>query len=66
MTEILTDRVNGFLIDKGDTDKLAEVLKEISVMNPDERKRISGNAHARAEDFSIDKYVHNLDALAAK
>ncbi|MBO4899422.1 MAG: glycosyltransferase family 4 protein [Lachnospiraceae bacterium] len=61
--EIITDKVNGFLVEKGNPDQLAETLLYASRMTSGERDVIAKAAHSRAEDFSIEKYVKNLDDL---
>ncbi len=63
MPEIITDGVDGFLIRKGDGEALRETLLMIGAMSSEARDRISTAAHRRAGDFSIEKYVSNIDAL---
>ena len=65
MPEIITDGVNGFLISKGDEEALKDTLLKIYNMSSEDRNKISREAHGRAEDFSINRYVHNLDDLVS-
>lgn len=62
MPEIITDGVNGFLIEKGNAvalaDKIQEVVNHIDSM---EIMKIKENAVTRANDFSIERFAKNLD-----
>ena len=61
--EIITDKVNGFLVEKGNSGQLSDTLMRISRLSDEERMVIAKAAHSRAEDFSIEEYVNNLDDL---
>lgn len=65
MPEIITDQTDGYLLEKGNEEALRDTLIKISAMSAEDKIRISEAAHRRAEDFSINRYVHNLDDLVS-
>ncbi len=64
---IIIDGVNGFLCEAGNAGELAEIIKKINNMTPEERKRIADNGLATAAkmtDTLVAKdYVHELEQL---
>ncbi len=64
LPEIVTDGVNGFLVEKGNAQALARKIQEIAgKLASEEMQKIRTNAVKRAEDFSIQRYSEALDAL---
>lgn len=63
LPEIISDKVNGFLVDKGDTYGIYECLKSICSTEKKELESIKNEAIKRAEDFSTFKFVNALDNL---
>ena len=64
LPEIVTDSVNGFLVEKGNIQALARKIQEIAgKLASEEMQQIRANAVKRAEDFSIQRYSEALDAL---
>lgn len=63
--EVITDGTNGFLVEPGDTDGLAQVLLAVSG-DADLRKRVSGNAFAYiGREFSLESGITKLEAIYA-
>jgi glycosyltransferase involved in cell wall biosynthesis len=62
MSEIITDGVNGFMVEKGNIQELSEKINEVAVqINTDVIKKIRENAVNRAKDFSIEIFTKQLD-----
>lgn len=62
--EIVTDGINGFLVEYRDTDALADALADaLERYNTSEVRRIKLSAKERAKNFSIEKFVRQLDEL---
>lgn len=61
---IIIDGYNGFLCKAGDADELAEILKKLRLMSPEERSKISTNAIKTASeltDFKVAKqYIDDV------
>lgn len=61
--EVITDGKTGFLVEPGDTDKLAQVLIEVS-NNASLRKQISDNSFGLiAEEFSLEAGIRKLEQI---
>lgn len=61
--EVITDGENGFLVEAGDCDQLAQVLLRVS-SDPALRKRISDNAFAYiGKEFSLEAGVARLEDI---
>jgi len=57
--EIIRDGIDGYLVSPGDAQELSESI--LKLMNqPEELKRMSHQARARAEQYSVKAYVHKL------
>ncbi len=52
---IVIDGENGFLCEEGNAEELAEILKKIVSLSPEEKKRISRNAIETAKKFTDSK-----------
>lgn len=63
LPEIIDNRCNGFLVDKGDAAGIYECLKSIMEFSQADLCSIKREAVKKAGDFSIDKFVDKLDAL---
>lgn len=62
-TEIFVDGENGYLIEPGDPESLAEKLS-LLLSNPELRQQIGRNAHRTVmEKFTIDQTVRNIEEL---
>lgn len=61
--EIITNGIDGFLIEKGNAEQLANTINTVVGMNNDKKQNISRNAKMRAKCFSDTIFVHNLDEL---
>lgn len=63
LPEIISDGVNGYLIEKGNTKALTKKINEITEqINSENLKKIRVNAILRAKDFSIEKFAKELDS----
>jgi glycosyltransferase involved in cell wall biosynthesis len=66
MPEIITDGVNGFIVEKGNILALKEKIQEVSKdINSEYMQQIRENAVKRARDFSIENFARNLDKQIA-
>ena len=64
LPEIVSDGINGYLIEKGNIEALARKIREVAEqINNDEIQQICRNAVLRAKDFSIEKYAGKLDDI---
>lgn len=63
LPEIISDKVNGFLVDKGDIKGICNVINFVYKMSDSEKKEIRVNAIKRALDFSSDRFGNGLDEL---
>ena len=61
--EIITDGTDGYLVDKGDHAGLAGKLDEVYELDAEEKLRMARAAHEKAEKFSIERFVKELDAV---
>lgn len=62
LPEIVSDGVNGYLIEKGNIEALAKKIKEVAEqINSAEMQEIRRNAVLRARDFSIENFAKKLD-----
>ena len=62
--EIINNKVNGYIIDADSEKQLADIIEFITQnKNGEVLKRIKHNAIERANDFSIDNYVEQLDRV---
>lgn len=61
--EIITDGQDGFLVEKGNAQQLADTLEKIMALPEQEKKQIRANARNRAKDFSIQRFVDQLDKV---
>lgn len=61
--EIITDKVNGFIVKKDDSQAFAEALGRVVAMSDEDKKQISAAAVERAMDFSMDVFVSELDSV---
>lgn len=60
--EIITDKVNGYLVNSGTADELAELLlKIVPAYREGKCEQLRENALVRAQDFSIEKYITQID-----
>ncbi len=64
--EIIDDNIDGYLVKKNNIIELAEKLKMVALLKPDDISRISENAVKKAEVFSIKNFASNLDDLVLK
>ncbi len=62
--EIIQDDVNGYLIEKFDTDKFSERVVALS-NNESERKRISDACLERAQDFFVERKVIQFNEIVS-
>lgn len=63
LPEIIDDRYNGFLVDKGDVSGIYDCFNSIMETSQADLYSIKKEAVKRARDFSIDKFVSKLDNL---
>jgi glycosyltransferase involved in cell wall biosynthesis len=64
MPEMITDGINGFIVEKGNIQALAEKIGEVAdQINTEEMQKIRENAVKRAKDFAIEKYTKQLDDI---
>lgn len=63
LPEIINDKVNGFLVDKGDTYGIYKCMKSICNTERKELESIKNEAIKKSEDFSTFKFVNALDNL---
>ena len=62
--EIISDDVNGFILDETSDDVLAETLRKcVSIRNTDRYKELSDNARITSEKFSIQEMVNDLSEI---
>ena len=61
--EIIRDGINGFIIEGNTPQELADTLKSVMGMSYEDKKKIRTAAISRAKDFSIEKFVSDLDEL---
>lgn len=64
-SSIITDGVDGFLVESGDVDGLAKVLVRIQQMGNRQLERMRRNARRRAKDFSDTAIVSRWSELLA-
>lgn len=60
--EIVRDGANGFLVQPGDVDQLADALHR-TLSNPDLLERLSSQARSDAEEYSTRSYARTLEDL---
>ena len=60
--EIIQDGVNGYLVSPGDVKDLAERILEV-LADPGQLDRMSRQARAKSEQYSVDMYVQRLQRL---
>ena len=61
--DIIEDGVNGFLVDKDDDEKMANIILKLK-SNPELRKKISRNAYKTVkEKFSFDKICNQFKQI---
>jgi glycosyltransferase involved in cell wall biosynthesis len=63
--EIIQNGIDGFLVSPGDVKGLAERILQL-LTNPEALDQMSRRARAKAEQYSADAYVENLQRLYAK
>lgn len=64
LSEIITDGVNGFIVEKSNPRILADKIIEVShKLDSVEMVRIRQNAKRRAMEFSMEEYSRKLDGL---
>lgn len=61
--EIIEDGKNGFIVEKGNADMLAQKIRQVATMSDNDLKILSHNAVERAHYFSIERFTNNLDKL---
>ena len=64
--EIISDGKNGFIVDKGSYQNLADKLTALHSYDQSTISTIRSNASKRATDFSIDSYTRQMDELMKK
>ena len=65
LPDLVTDGHNGFLVPPGNAVTLGQAIQNLC-NNPDLRKRMGEAGRRRAENFSLQRMVHKLDALYAR
>jgi glycosyltransferase involved in cell wall biosynthesis len=64
MSEIISDRINGFLVPKGNVIALSKTIQNVAEqINSAEIDEIRKNAVERAQFFSIKNFTEKLDAI---
>lgn len=67
LPELITDSINGYIVESGNVEKLTKIIKYIFEDMPKEKKEnMRKEARRRAEEFSIEKYVEILDMVYYK
>ena len=66
MPELITDGRDGYLVGREDHAALARRLDAICLMSAEEKEAIALAAHERAKEFSIERFVRDLDDLAER
>ena len=62
--EIIADGQNGFIVPKNSSIQLTRTIEEILLnFNEDRINSVKARAKLRAYDFSLEKFVSNLDLL---
>ena len=60
--EIITDKVDGYLVKNGDVDALSEKM-DFLIKNPEERRRIGNEAMKISERLNIDSIMSKWDKV---
>ncbi len=63
--ELITDGVNGHLVEFNDTEALAEAITHV-LRHPESRERMTQSARARSKQFTKEKVVGEIAAVFAK
>jgi glycosyltransferase involved in cell wall biosynthesis len=63
--EIITDKINGYLIEKNNVDQLDELLND-TIKNQKNWRTIQLEAKKTANKFGADKFAHELDELLSE
>ena len=62
--EIITDRLNGYMVNRNNIDSLAEQIRDVLLnYNSEENIKIRNQATVDSKKYSIEKYSEQLDAL---
>lgn len=64
MPELIDDGINGFIVEKENAEALSRTILKVAGMTQGEKQAMSEEAHKKAEKFSIDVFVKDLDDLA--
>lgn len=61
--EIITDGEDGFLVEKSNAQQLADTLEMVLALPQQKKHQIRAKARNRATDFSVQRFVYQLDKV---